>query len=66
MTGAFHFVIHAGACPQWVFLPTLVTTIPALVAVKGGDALSVCFNTVAVLFLWYANDSCVASFLFVA
>ena len=37
---------------QWAFLPTLVSSVPTLVAFKGGDSLSVCFNTVAVLFLW--------------
>ena len=36
---------------RWVFLPVLVLTMPFLVLVKGGDALSVCFNTVAILFL---------------
>ena len=36
---------------RWVFLPTLVTNVPALVLFKGGDALSVCLNTVAILFL---------------
>ena len=36
---------------RWVFLPTLVMTVPMMVAMKSGDALSVCFNTVALLFL---------------
>ena len=36
---------------RWVFLPSLVTTVPILVLFKGGDALSVCLNTVAILFL---------------
>ena len=36
---------------RWVFLPALVTTVPFLVLYKGGDALSVCLNTVAILFL---------------
>ena len=36
---------------RWIFLPSLVGAIPALVMIKGGDALSVCFNTVAILFL---------------
>ena len=40
-----------GGIRRWTFLPTLVTAAPALVQYKGGDALSVCFNTVAVLFL---------------
>ena len=32
---------------RWVFLPTLVMTVPMMVAMKSGDALSVCFNTIA-------------------
>jgi hypothetical protein len=36
---------------RWVFLPILVATVPMLVLLKGGDALSVCFNTIAILFL---------------
>eukprot|EP01043_Picozoa_sp_COSAG02_P047990 COSAG02_NODE_4662_length_5119_cov_2.425299_2_plen_612_part_00 len=36
---------------RWLFLPTLVLTAPMLVMFKGGDALSVCLNTVATLFL---------------
>ena len=36
---------------RWVFLPTLVMNVPVLVLAKGGDALSVCLNTVAILFL---------------
>lgn len=36
---------------RWVFLPALATVVPILVMIKGGDALSVCFNTVAILFL---------------
>jgi hypothetical protein len=40
-----------GGTRRWLFLPTLVLTVPILVVTKGGDALSVCFNTVAVLFL---------------
>jgi hypothetical protein len=35
---------------RWVFLPGLVGVIPTIVVIRGGDALSVCFNTVAVLF----------------
>ena len=31
-------------------MPGLVGVIPTIVVIKGGDALSVCFNTVAVLF----------------
>ena len=40
-----------GGVRRWVFLPTLVIAVPVLVLVKGGDALSVCFNTIAILFL---------------
>ena len=32
-------------------MPMLVGAVPVLVLVKGGDALSVCFNTIAILFL---------------
>ena len=49
---AYRFVLSLlGGMRRWTFLPTLVLTAPALVLWKGGDALSVCFNTVAVLFL---------------
>ena len=40
-----------GGMRRWVFLPILVATVPMLVLLKGGDALSVCFNTIAILFL---------------
>lgn len=40
-----------GGMRRWIFLPTLVSTVPILVLYQGGDALSICFNTVAVLFL---------------
>ena len=40
-----------GGVRRWVFLPMLVTAVPVLVLIKGGDALSVCFNTIAILFL---------------
>eukprot|EP01043_Picozoa_sp_COSAG02_P060381 COSAG02_NODE_7878_length_2806_cov_7.132989_1_plen_486_part_00 len=36
---------------RWMFLPALVQSVPTLVLFKGGDALSICFNTVAILFL---------------
>ena len=36
---------------RWVFLPMLVYSVAELVLVKGGDALEVCFNTVALLFM---------------
>lgn len=40
-----------GGVRRWLFLPTLVVAVPFLVLIKGGDALSVCFNTIAILFL---------------
>lgn len=40
-----------GGVRRWVFLPTLVMAVPVLVIMRNGDALSVCFNTVATLFL---------------
>lgn len=36
---------------HWVFLPAFLLITPILVALRGGDALSVCMNTVALLFL---------------
>ena len=40
-----------GGVRRWLFLPVLVAAVPTLVLLKGGDALSVCFNTIAILFL---------------
>jgi hypothetical protein len=40
-----------GGVRRWLFLPTLVSVVPFLVLIKGGDALSICFNTIAILFL---------------
>ena len=49
---AYRFALSLlGGIRRWTFLPTLVMAAPMLVLFKGGDALSVCFNTVAVLFL---------------
>lgn len=39
------------ALRRWTFLPALVSIVPVLVMVMGGDALSVCLNAVAILFL---------------
>eukprot|EP01043_Picozoa_sp_COSAG02_P065535 COSAG02_NODE_9923_length_2074_cov_1.293165_4_plen_141_part_00 len=36
---------------RWMFLTLLVITVPLLVLYKKGDALSVCFNTIAILFM---------------
>ena len=34
---------------SWFFLPVLTAVIPQLVAMRGGDALTISFNTVAIL-----------------
>jgi hypothetical protein len=52
-----------GGVRRWLFLPTLAATAPYLVTVKGGDALSVCFNTIAVLFLCEIDNLAFAVFL---
>ena len=36
---------------RWLFLPSVIGTVPLLVLIKGSDALSICLNTVAILFL---------------
>lgn len=46
-----HIRILLGGIRRWVFLPGLLFLIPTLVWIKGGGALEVCFNTIAVLFL---------------
>jgi positive regulator of sigma E activity len=43
---------------RWFFLPLLVTNVPVLVMNKGGDALSVCLNTVAILFMCDIDNIC--------
>ena len=43
--------LWCAASSRWVFLPSLVCTVPLLVMVEGGDALQICLNTVAILFL---------------
>lgn len=40
-----------GGLRRWLFLVALVMAVPTLVIYKGADALSICFNTIAVLFL---------------
>jgi hypothetical protein len=40
-----------GGVRRWLFLPALILAVPMMVKLKGGDALSVCLNTVAILFL---------------
>ena len=47
-----------GGVRRWVFLPMPVVAIPVMVLTKGGDALSICFNTIAILFLTEVAQSC--------
>jgi hypothetical protein len=46
---------------RWVFLPFLVATVPFVVYCRAADSLSICFNTVAVLFLCEVDN---AAYLF--
>lgn len=47
-----------GLVRRWVFLTLLVISVPLLVVYKGGDALSVCFNTIAILFMTEIDNVC--------
>jgi hypothetical protein len=38
------------------FLPIMIGTVGAVVQIRGGDSLSVCFNTVAILFMAEADN----------
>lgn len=46
----FAFAAHRWV-RKWLFIPALVQCVPRLIGNKGGDALNVSLNTVAVLFL---------------
>lgn len=52
-----------GGVRRWLFLPSLVMVTPTLVLLKGGDALSICFNTIAMLFLCEIDNLAYAVFL---
>lgn len=45
------FFMLLGGMRRWLFLPALVMTTPVIVVIQGGDALSICLNTVAILFM---------------
>lgn len=51
------------AARQFGFLPIVLQTIPALVMWRGSDALSICFNGLAVLFLLEIDDILFAHFM---
>jgi len=49
---AGRFVMYLlGETRRWLFLPSLSTAALMLVLFRGGDTLSVCFNTIALLFM---------------
>lgn len=52
-----------GVVRRFTFLPVLVMTVPVLVMHHGGDALTVCLNTVALLFLCEVDNLFFAIFL---
>jgi hypothetical protein len=41
---------------RYMFLPALLNCVPLLILLKGGDALSICFNAVALMFLLSVDD----------
>lgn len=45
-----------GAIRKYTFLPGLIGAISILVTMMGGDALSICLNTIAVLFLFDVDN----------
>eukprot|EP01052_Picozoa_sp_SAG31_P024019 SAG31_NODE_2017_length_6663_cov_3.680530_6_plen_223_part_00 len=52
-----------GGIRLWVFLPSLMNAVTCLVVVNGGDALSICLNTIAVLFLYDVDNMAFAHLL---
>lgn len=51
------------AVRRWILLPCVVSTMPLLVKVKGGDALNICMNAVAILFIVEVDNVFFAIFL---
>jgi hypothetical protein len=47
-----------GFMRRWVFLTLLTCSVPMLVVYRGGDALQICFNTVAILFMTEIDNIC--------
>ena len=43
---------------RWCFLSALVAAVPVLVTFLGGDSLSVCFNTIAIIFMCEIDNLC--------
>eukprot|EP01052_Picozoa_sp_SAG31_P026475 SAG31_NODE_2400_length_5775_cov_2.602185_2_plen_466_part_00 len=50
-SGSNRLMSALSGCRRWVVLPAMVSAIPQLVLFRGGDALSIALNTIAVLFL---------------
>ena len=59
-TGLRNCVMLLNFVRRWVFLLCLFACIPVLVQAQGANALSVCFNTVALLFLCEIDSVCYA------
>lgn len=43
---------------RWVFLTLLTMIVPLLVVYRGADALNICFNTIAILFMTEIDNVC--------
>lgn len=41
---------------RWLFLSAITVCVPLLVIFKGGDGLTVCFNTIAIIFMCEIDD----------
>ena len=48
------------AMRRWIFLTLLTVAVPLLVVYRGSDALAICFNTVAILFMTEIDNVCYA------
>lgn len=46
-----HALATLSALRRWVFLTLFGWIVPSLIGLKGGDALNICFNTIAITFL---------------
>jgi hypothetical protein len=61
MSSSWRFALQLlGVIRRWLFLPGMIFTVPILVYYEGGDALSVCFNTIAILFLCEVDNAAYA------
>jgi hypothetical protein len=51
-------VVLVQSLRQYAFLPVLLMMVPMVVEKKGGDPISICMNTVAILFLLEVDNQC--------